>query len=109
MNTLQHLLNQLASIDHMERGSLSVIRQTSNGPSCNFQRWSDGRHCSEYIPADQVSRVQENIQAYARFQTLVEEYVDLLSTRSREQRLAGVKKKQTKSTLPLRRKPKSKP
>lgn len=108
MNSLQDLLNQLASIDQMERGSLSVIRQTSSGPACNFQRWSDGCHCSEYIPAAQVPRVRENIQAYAHFQSLIEQYVHLVSARSREQRLAGVQKKRAQ-TSPSRRKPKSGP
>ena len=108
MDTPQVILQQLASIAQMERGSLSVIRQTSHGPCCNFQRWENGRHRSEYIPADQVALVQENLQAHARFAALVEEYVALLSARSRDQRLAGVQKKRLKPTSASRRKPKSK-
>ena len=45
----------------MERGTLSVIRQTSQGPCCNLQRRENGRHTSEYIPADQVAVVEANL------------------------------------------------
>jgi hypothetical protein len=109
MNTPQSILRQLASIDQMERGTLSVIRQTPNGPCCNFQRWEDGRHRSEYIPADQVARVKENLQAHAQFASLVEEYVHLISSRSRNQRFAGVQKKRSKRKSASPRKPKSSP
>jgi len=107
MNTLQNLFDQLASIEQMERGTLSFLRQTSKGPSANFQRWSGGRHFSEYIPADQVPIVQENLEAYARFQNLIDQYVQGVALRSREQRLEGVKKKRANRS-PSPRKPKSK-
>jgi hypothetical protein len=35
--------------------------------------------------------VQENLQAHANFETLVSSYVAAMSTRSREERLAGSK------------------
>jgi hypothetical protein len=109
MNTLQSLLNQLASFTEMERGTLSVIRQSASGPCCNFQRWDKGRHRSEYIPADQVPRVEANLANYRQFETLVEQYVDLVSKESREARLARVKKKRQTIASRLPKKPKSKP
>lgn len=107
MNTPQDLLRQLASIDQMERGTLSFIRETASGPCCNFQRWEAGRHRSEYIPADQVARVRENLEAYSRFEALVREYVDAVSEHSRQQRLAGAKKKRPTSASASPKRPRS--
>jgi hypothetical protein len=102
------ILREIASIQHLEKGTLSIIRQTAAGPSCNFQRWENGRNKSEYVPADRVPPVQENLQAHARFETLVDSYVQALSTRSREERLAGGKKKRPAQTSASPKKPKSK-
>jgi len=92
----------------MERGTLSVIRQSPNGPCCNFQRWEDGHHHSEYIPADQVPLVETHLVRYREFQSLVDQHVTRVSQQTREERLAGVKKKRPirKSASP--RNPKSK-
>lgn len=90
-NTPENILRQIAGIQHMEKGTLSTIRETAKGPSCNFQRWEDGRNRSEYVPADQVAHVRKNLQAHATFETLVANYSQALSTRSREERLAGLK------------------
>ena len=91
--TPEILLQQIARIQRMERGTLSVLREGANGPCCNFQRWEAGRNVSQYVPADQVPLVRENLDAYAQFDALIEQYVQLLSARSREERRAGVKKK----------------
>jgi hypothetical protein len=107
-NTPESILHQITGIQRMEKGALSTIRQTAKGPSCNFQRWEDGRNHSEYVPADQVAHVLENLQAHARFETLVASYVQALSTRSREERLAGAKKKRPTQTSASPRKRKSK-
>jgi hypothetical protein len=112
------ILKEVASIQRMEKGTLSVIRQTANGPACNFQRWEDGSNHSEYIPAHQVAQVEENIQAHARFQSLVADYAEHISARTRQQRLAPAaapcqladsKKKRLPPTSASPRKPKSKP
>jgi hypothetical protein len=52
--------------------------------------------------------VQENLQAHANFETLVSSYVAAMSTRSREERLAGSKKKRPTQTSVLPKKAKSK-
>jgi hypothetical protein len=104
---IEKLLQQMAGIKEMERGTLSTIRQTPQGPCCNFQRREDGRHISEYIPATKVEEVQEHLQAYEQFQGLVDQYVQLVSQRSREQRLAGVKKKRHPPSSSSPKKPKS--
>jgi hypothetical protein len=104
--TPEALLQQIASIERMERGTLCILRQGPNGPYYNLQIREQGRHVSQYVPSDQEPLLRENIAAYEQFKSLVEEYVRLLSERSREQRLAGVKKKRPqRSSSP--RKPKS--
>jgi len=106
--TTESILHEISNIQRMEKGTLSVIRQTANGPAYNFQRWDEGRNRSEYIPADQVSEVAQNLQAYTRFESLVAEYLQSISARSRQERLAGVKKKRQSPISPSPRKPRSK-
>lgn len=108
VNTAKNLLQQLASFEQMERGTLSVIRQTSRGPCCNLQRRENGRHTSEYIPADQVALVEANLARHSEFQSLVEQYVSEVCHQSRQERLTAVKKKRQSPTSPSPKKPKSK-
>jgi hypothetical protein len=91
--TPESILQQIAAIEHMERGTLCVMRKGPNGAYFNHQWRENGRHFSRYVPADQEPALRENIDAYQRFDALVHEYVRLVSDQSREQRLAGVKKK----------------
>lgn len=108
-STPENLLQQIAEIERMEPGKLCPLkRQGRHGHYYNLQRWEKGRNVSQHVPAEQVPVVQKNIEAYARFQGLVEEYVEVVSARTREERGAGVKKKrQPTSSSP--RKPKSRP
>jgi hypothetical protein len=105
--TPESILQQIARIPRLERGTLSFVRQSAAGPCCNFQRWEDGRNVSQYVRAEEVPLVRANLAAYEQCAALMEEYVQLLSTRSREERLAGVKKKRQPPTSSSRRKPKS--
>jgi hypothetical protein len=106
-STPEDLLNQMARIQHLEKGKLCILRQGPNGPYYNLQRWENGRNVSQYVPADQVAAVQENLQAHAQFEALTEQYVQMLSERTRAQRLAGVEKKRQPRKSLARRKPKS--
>jgi hypothetical protein len=100
----------MATIQSMEQGKLCVLREGPNGAYYNLQHREHGANVTRYIPAEQVPLVQANLAAYAQFQELLERYVQVLSTRSREERLAGVKKKlRSRPTSTSRRKPKSKP
>lgn len=97
-NQTSERIAQLAAITHMERGHLSVIRTGPDGqPYHNLQHRENGRNVSEYIPRDQVATVQENIDAYERFRTLVDEHVAEISEKSRQERKADVKKKRRTS------------
>jgi len=106
--TPETLLHQIAHIQFMERGSLSVLRQSAKGPSCNFQLWEAGRNVSEYVPADQVPIVQQHLNAYSEFEGLIDQYVQLVSARSRQERLSDAKKKRRIPTSSSPKKPRSK-
>ncbi len=99
MNTSDHssasasLLKQIAQLGPMEKGTLSVIRETTGGPCCNFQRWEAGGNRSEYVSAGQVPKVREHLESYRQFESLVSQYVQVVSEESRRQRLEESKKK----------------
>ena len=106
--TPESLLQQIARIQCLEKGKLCILRQGPNGPYFNLQHWENGRNVSQYVPADQLPAVQQNLAAYAQFEALIEDYVRLLSARAREQRLAGVKKKRRPPTSSSPKKRRSK-
>ena len=103
------ILRQIASIPHMERGKLSIMRQGPKGPYYNLQRWQDGHNITEYVPRDQVPVVEENLEAYRHFEQLVEDYSRLITEASRQQRKNGSKKKRPPRTSPSPGKKKSNP
>ena len=107
-NNPRDILQQIAAIDRMERGKLSVIRQGPGGSYFNLQRREGGRNVTEYVPAQQVAQAQENIDAHNRFQSLVGEYANLITAQSRQERKAGGKNKRPPQTSSSPRKPKSK-
>lgn len=87
----------------MDRGTLSVIRSGSNGPYYNHQCYEGGRNVSRYVPAAQVSPLQEAQENYRRFQELVEQYVGLVVERTHAQRRGVKKTKRTSSSLKIRK------
>ena len=56
--TPQSLLQQIAQIQHMERGKLCVLREGPEGPYYNHQSWENGKNVSHYVPQDQVPAFQ---------------------------------------------------
>ena len=87
------LLQEAAQIPHLERGKLSIIREGPTGPFFNHQCRQDGKNVSRYIPRDQAPSVQEAIDGYARFQTLIGQYVDQIVDQTRAEIAADSKKK----------------
>ena len=87
------ILKQIANIQQMERGKISIIRQTPDGPFYNHQTWENGRNVSRYLPRDQVSAVQDAINGYQQFKQLAEEYAQQIIAKTRVERAALVKKK----------------
>jgi hypothetical protein len=96
--TPESLLQELAQIQRLERGTVSVIRQGPSGPYYNHQCYENGRNVSRYVPADQVAELQAALADHQRFQELVQQYVELLVARTRVQRQAGSKKKNPRPT-----------
>ena len=91
--TPESILQALAQIQRLDRGSVSVLRQGPNGPYYNHQCYENGRNVSRYVPAEQVAELQAAIADYQRFQQLVQQHVELLVQQTRAERAAGSKKK----------------
>lgn len=91
--TPQSVLNQMAQIHRMDRGTVHVLRHGPQGPYYNHQCYENGKNVSRYVSAEQVSELQEAIDGYHRFQELARQYVDLMVQQTRADRATGAKKK----------------
>jgi len=91
--TPESILQQIAQIQRMDRGSLSVIRQGPHGAYYNHQCYEQGRNVSRYVPAEELPELQDALRGYRRFQELFEQYVQLVVERTRVERAAHAKKK----------------
>jgi hypothetical protein len=83
MPTPQKLLQQLAGITRMERGTLCRMREGPRGPYFNHQTWENGRNVVRYVPREQVPALQEAIANYRRFQRLTQAYADAIIRQTR--------------------------
>lgn len=95
----QAILDQIAKIQRMERGKLSVIREGPSGPYYKLQAWEKGKNVSRYIPRDQAPAVQEALGGYEQFQTLVEQYAQKVIAKTRVE-IAADSKKNKRSRQP---------
>jgi hypothetical protein len=91
--TPESILQEIAQIQRMDRGSVSVIRQGPEGAYYNHQCYESGRNVSRYVAGEQVADLKESIEGYHRFQQLMEQYVQLMVEKTRAERQAGSKKK----------------
>jgi len=91
--TPETILQQIALIQRMDRGTVSIIRQGAQGPYYNHQCYEEGRNVSRYVPAEQVPDLKAAIQDFRRFQELVDQYVNLVVEETRAERQAGLKKR----------------
>lgn len=101
------LLDQAAQIPHLERGKISILRETPSGPLYNHQTRKDGKNVSRYVPRNQAPAVQEAIDGYGAFQNLVEQYVDQMVDKTRAEIADGSKKKKTPGPSSSPKMPKS--
>lgn len=92
-STPESILQDIAQIQRMERGSVSVMRQGPDGAYYNHQCYENGRNVSRYGSGEQVAELKEAIHGYHHFQQLAEQYVQLLVEKTRAERQAGSKKK----------------
>lgn len=110
MNELNppQILQQIAQIQRMEPGKVCVMGQGPNGPYYNLQCRENGKPTSRYVPADQVEVVTQHTENYKKFEGLVSQYAQVIVTQTRQERMAGVKKKipPLKSSSPKTRKSK---
>jgi hypothetical protein len=105
-HSLSGILQQIAHIPAMERGKLSVIKESASGPFYKLQAREKGKNLTRYVPREQVPAVQAAIAGYQQFQTLTEQYADELITQTRAAIAGGSKKKPSprKSSWPRSRK-----
>jgi hypothetical protein len=91
--TPESVLQQIAQIQRMDQGTVSVIRRGPHRAYYNHQCYENGRNVSRYVPAEQVPELEEAIEGHRRFQELVKQYVHLQIEKTRSERHAGLKKK----------------
>jgi hypothetical protein len=94
----QHLLDQLAAITTMQRGTLAEeFREHPSpdgkdtvrlGPYFKHQCWEDGRNLSRRIPAHQVPALREDLANGARFNQITEQLARLNIEHTRALRAA---------------------
>ena len=97
------ILGQIAAIERMEPGKLCIIRQGPQGPFFNLQSREDGKPVCRYVPREQAEAVRQSTENYRQFELLVEEYAQLIITRTRQERLAGQKKSPRPSSASRKR------
>jgi hypothetical protein len=81
--TMQRLLEQMARIERMERGTLCRM---GDRPYHNHQTWQKGRNVVRYVPAQEVDFLREAIDGYNRFIKLAERYADEVIKQTRKER-----------------------
>jgi hypothetical protein len=91
--TPESILQAIAQIQRMDRGTVSVIREGPAGPYYNHQCYEGGRNISRYVPGEQVPELKAALENHHCCQQLMAQYVQLMVERTRAERLAGVKKK----------------
>ncbi|HEX4119630.1 MAG TPA: hypothetical protein VH619_03300 [Verrucomicrobiae bacterium] len=102
----QEILQEINSITRMERGKLCLqSRRSGSPPFHKLQCWHQGRNQTRYVPAEEVSSMQEALAGHERFQQLAEEFVDLTIGQTRASD-AERKKNFKKSKPSATRKPK---
>ena len=82
MSTLNSILDQMATIQRMERGSICPMQ---GGRFFNHQSWEKGRNVVRYVPAADVPALRKSIQGYKRFMALAQNYADLIVQRTRKE------------------------
>ncbi len=109
------ILQEMAKIDRMQRGTLSEqffkakkgAEQIIRGPYYVLQQWVKGKHCSQRVPAQDVPPVRSAIEGRERFEKLADEFVELTEALTRQaDETPGAKKNATKSGRRSSKKPK---
>jgi hypothetical protein len=91
--TPQSILQDIAQIQQLDRGTVSIIRQGPQGPYHNHQCYEHGRNVSRYVPPEQVADLKAAIDGYHQVQELMAQYVQIMVAKTRAERESGLKKK----------------
>jgi len=75
MSTPKSILDQMAKIHRMERGTICPMQ---GGRFFNHQSWEKGRNVVRYVPAADVPALRKSIQGYKQFLALANKYVDFI-------------------------------
>jgi hypothetical protein len=90
------ILQQIATIDAMERGKLSAYsfkeRPEGSGPYHKLQYWRDGKNHTRYVSEAERPAVEAALAGHAKYRQLTDQYADLVIEETR-QNIAGLKKK----------------
>lgn len=98
----EQVLEEIRSIVRMRRGKLSTQyftrsnskgERVKQGPYFLLQGWLRGKHVSERIPEDEVTRVRDDINGFERFKMLSDEFAELTEQLTRKADAAYSKKK----------------
>ena len=81
MSTPPSILDQMATIQRMERGAICPMQ---GGRFFNHQSWEKGRNVVRYVPAADVPALRKSIQGYKQFMALAQNYVDLIVQQTRQ-------------------------
>ncbi len=101
--TREEVLDEIASIKSMQRGTLSAIRRPSGSVYYNLQFWENGRNRCEYVPQKQLGQVQKAVGNYEHFRDLTEEYAELVERQTRQEQVAGKAEKKSTTNRSLRK------
>jgi hypothetical protein len=80
---MQWLLEQMARIERMERGTLSRMGAR---PYHNHQTWEKGRNVARYVPAEEMDFLKEAIEGHNLFTELARRYADEVIKQTRKER-----------------------
>jgi hypothetical protein len=97
------LLEQIAAIPAMERGTLSLH---SSGRHQKLQCWQGGKNHTRHVAADELPAVESALAGYAQYRQLTEAYADLVIQETRQSIAAAKKKSRSRprSSSPGKRK-----
>jgi hypothetical protein len=96
-NPLPPVLQKIAQIQFMERGKLSIIKESASGPFYKLQARENGKNVTRYVPREQAPAVQQALDGFKQFQALTEQYAEEVITQTRAAIAAGSKKKPARS------------
>lgn len=101
--TPEKLLEKIASIQWMERGSIALNKPWINGGFFNHTVYENGKSRTRYVREDEIDELKVLIAAHNQFKELVRQYEDLVIQRTRAER-EKIKRMRKKTKWRVRKK-----